>query len=278
MNKKLCRVAYQGEPGAYSEEAVYKYFGNDVKSKGFETLSLVFNSVEKDTTAYAVVPVENSIEGSIGRTYDLLLQHNLNVYGEIFHKIRHCLISFPETNIDSIKKVFSHPQALGQSREFLEQYPVQLIPHHDTAGSVRMIREKKLTDAAAIASERAAQIYDMQVLEKGIETNTQNYTRFLVLSKKDAKRTGNDKTSIIFTVKHAPGTLYKALGIFSVSDINLTKIESRPIIGKPWQYTFFLDFEGYKTDKLIKNALEILRHNTLFMKIIGSYPKANIPH
>jgi len=176
--------------------------------------------------------------------------------------------------LKSIKTVYSHPQALGQSRKFLEELKVKIIPFYDTAGGVKMIKEKNLKNAAGIASKMAAKIYGMKVIAEGIETNHKNYTRFLILSKKDSEPTGNDKTSIIFTTKHTPGTLYKSLGIFSMSDINLTKIESRPLVGKPWEYNFYLDFEGHKTDKIISEALEILKHNSLFVKIIGSYPKA----
>lgn len=163
---------------------------------------------------------------------------------------------------------------MGQCREFLEKFKLETIPSYDTAGSVKMLKEKNLKDSAAIASKRAAQIYQMKVLREGIEINQKNFTRFFILSKKNAKRTGNDKTSIVFSTKHQPGALYQALGIFAVSGINLTKLESRPIIGKSWQYNFFLDFEGYREDRIIREALEILKHNCLFLKILGSYPKA----
>jgi len=270
----MIRVAYQGEPGAYSEEATFKYFGNSIETIGYKTLSDVFQILEENKVDYSTVPVENSIEGSVGRAYDLLLEHDLKAFGEVFHRIKHCLISFPNTDLKSIKKVYSHPQALGQCREFLEENELVTIPSYDTAGSVKMIKEKNLRNAAAIASERAAKIYEMKVLAEGIETNHQNYTRFLILSKQDSEPTENDKTSVIFTTKHVPGALYKALSIFYASDINLTKIESRPIVGRPWEYNFSVDFEGHRKDKLVKEALEILKHNSLFMKMIGSYPKA----
>jgi len=270
----MIKVAFQGEPGAYSEEAAFKYFGNSVETVGCKTLSDVFQILEDDKVDYAIVPVENSLEGVVGQAYDLLLKHDLKACGEVFHRIKHCLISFPNTDLESIKKVYSHPQALGQSRKFLEGLKVEIIPFYDTAGSIKMIKEKNLRNVAGIASEMAAKIYGMKVLVEGIETNHQNYTRFLILSKKDSKPTGDDKTSIIFSTKHVPGALYKALGIFSVSDINLTKIESRPIPGKPWEYNFHLDIEGHHKDKIVNEALEILKHNSLFMKVIGSYPKA----
>ncbi len=270
----MVKIAFQGEHGAYSEEAAFNYFGNSVETIGCKTFSDVFQILENDKVDYAIVPVENSIEGSVGQTYDLLLKYDLKACGEVFHRIKHCLISFPNTDLKSIKTVYSHSQALGQSRKFLEELKVETIPFYDTAGSVKMIKEKNLKNAAGIASKIAAKIYGMKVIAENIETNHQNYTRFLTLSKKDSEPTGNDKTSIIFTNKHSPGALYKSLGIFSMRDINLTKIESRPLVGKPWEYIFYLDFEGHRTDKIISEALEFLKHNSLFVKIIGSYPKA----
>jgi len=270
----MIKVAFQGEAGAYSEEAAFKYFGNSIETVGCKTFSDVFQILEDDKVDFAIVPVENSIQGSVGVTYDLLLKYDLRACGEVFHRIKHCLISFSDTDLKSIKTVYSHPQALGQSRQFLEKMKFEIIPFYDTAGSVKMIKEKNLKNVAGIASKMSAKIYGMKVLAEDIETNHQNYTRFLILSKKDSEPTGNDKTSIIFKTKHIPGALYKALGIFSVSDINLTKIESRPIPGKPWEYNFHLDIEGHHKDKIISEALEILKHNSLFMKVIGSYPKA----
>jgi len=268
------KVAFQGEPGAYSEEAAFLYFGNSIGTIGCKTLSDVFQILEGNKVDYAVVPVENSLEGTVGGTYDLFLKYNLKPSGEIFHRIRHCLISFPEGNLKSIKIVYSHPQALGQCKEFLERQKYETIPVYDTAGSIKMIKEKKLKNSAGIASERAAKIYGMKILKKNIETNHQNYTRFLILAKNKTKPTGNDKTSLIFSTKHAPGALFKALKAFAIRKINLTKIESRPIIGKPWKYNFIVDFEGHKDDKKIKEALKDLKKSTIFLKIIGSYPKA----
>lgn len=272
--KDKIRIAFQGEIGAYSEEAAFKFFGKKIETIPCKTFSDVFNLVEKGKANFGVIPIENSLEGSVGQNYDLLLKSKLKIYGEVILRIRHCLIGRKGAKLNSIKEVYSHPQALGQSRKFLEKLKVKLIPFYDTAGSVKMIKEKKLKNLAAVASERAASAYKMKILKRGIETNHKNFTRFFIISKNDRPPTGNDKTSIIFSIKHVPGALYKALGIFAVSDINLTKLESRPIIGKPWQYNFYLDFEGHRKDKLIQEALEILKHNCLFMKIIGSYPKA----
>ncbi len=274
MNLNNQRIAFQGELGAYSEEAAFKYFGNLIQTIGCKTLSDVFQILEENKVDFVIIPVENSLEGSIGQSYDLLLEYNLKAYGEIFHRIKHCLISFSNNDLKSIKTVYSHPQALGQCRKFLEELKCEIMPFYDTAGSVKMIKEKNLRNAAGIASERTAKIYGMKVIVEGIETNRNNYTRFLILSKKGSAPTGNDKTSIIFTTRHVPGALHNALRIFSDNDINLTKIESRPIVGRPWEYNFYLDFEGHYTDKIVSKALQILKRNSLFVKIIGSYPKA----
>lgn len=272
--RKKTKVAFPGEVGAYSEEAAFNFFSNQIETLPCWHLAGVFEAVEKNKANFGIVPVENSLEGSIGQTYDLLLRSKLKIFAETQLKISHCLIVHPDTNLNSIKKVYSHPQALGQCRKFLERFHWEVIPTYDTAGSVKMLKEKGLKDSAAIASQRAAKVYNMEILKRGIEESQQNFTRFFIVSKKDAKPTGRDKTSIVFSIKHRPGALYKALAIFALSDINLTKLESRPVIGKPWQYNFFLDFEGHWKDKIILEALEILRHNCLFLKIIGSYPKA----
>ena len=240
-------------------------------------MSAVFESVKNQKAQYGVVPVENSIEGSINQTYDLFLTHDLKVSGEIIIRIVHCLIAHPETGLSSIKIVYSHPQALAQCRDFLERSDLKFMSTFDTAGSVKMIKEEKMTNAGAIASERAAEIYGMKVLAKGIEDNPKNYTRFFVLSERDSPPSGEDKTSIIFSVKHKPGSLYKSLEEFSLRHINLTKIESRPTKQNPWEYNFYLDFEGHRIEKKIKDALKSLEEKSVFVKVLGSYPKAGRP-
>jgi chorismate mutase / prephenate dehydratase len=201
------------------------------------------------------------------------LKSNLKIFGEKVLRIHHCLIVNKGVKLNLIKKVYSHPQALGQCREFLRKLKLEEIPFYDTAGSCQMIKEKKLRDSAAIASERAAKVYNLRILRRGIETNHKNFTRFFIIGEKDRQPTGNDKTSIIFSTKHSPGALYKALGIFALSGINLTKLESRPIIGKPWKYNFYLDFEGHKKEEKIRKALESMKNLSISLKILGSYPK-----
>lgn len=267
-------VAFQGELGAYSEEAAFQFFGSSIHLKPCESLEDVFKVVERDEVQFGVVPVENSLEGSISQVYDLLLNSSLKVCGEIKLRVVHCLISIPEARLDLIKKVYSHPQALGQCKTFLKQLGCESIPTYDTAGSVKFIKEKGTTDRGAVASARAAEIYRMKILAREIEDNPNNFTRFFILSKHDSLPSGNNKTSIVFSVKHKPGALYESLKEFAVRNINLTKIESRPTRQKPWEYNFYLDFEGHREDKVCREALENLENRAIFVKVLGSYPKA----
>jgi chorismate mutase/prephenate dehydratase len=272
--KQKVKVAFQGERGAYSESAVYTFFGATADVKPCKDLAEVFGSVDKQEAQFGVVPVENSLEGSVNQTYDLFLTYNLKVCGEIIIRISHCLIANPNTSLEAVKTVYSHPQALAQCRSFLERLGRELIPTYDTAGSVKMLKEKGLKEAAAVASEKAAEIYGMKILAREIEDNPENYTRFFVLSKDDSPMTGKDKTSIIFAAAHTPGSLYHALGEFAKRDINLAKIESRPTRQKPWEYNFYLDFEGHRTEENCAAALKALEKSALFIKILGSYPRA----
>ena len=272
-NKHL-KVAFQGEIGAYSEIAVYKHFPPDAQTIACKSFSYVFKSVEAGNADYGVVPIENSIEGSVNQVYDLFLEYDLEVCGEIILKIEHCLLANQNANLDSIKVVYSHPQALAQCSDFLERLGCEIIPTYDTAGGAKIIKERGTNDVAAIASERAAEIYGMKILARDISNTPDNYTRFLVISREDSPPTGNDKTSIIFSLKHVPGSLYKALEEFALREINLTKIESRPTKRRPWEYNFYLDFEGHRNDPKCMEALRGLEKKATFIKILGSYPKA----
>ena len=205
---------------------------------------------------FGIVPVENSLEGSITRVYDLLLESPLMVCGEIKLRISHCLIAPAGVGLDAIRKVYSHPQALAQCRTFLKHLNCELIPASDTAGSVQMIKELGLPDSAAVASARTAEIYGMKIIAREIEDNPNNFTRFFILSKEDSPPTGNDKTSIVFSVKHKPGALYESLKEFASRNINLTKLESRPTRQKPWEYNFYMDFTGHRQDKEVDEALK----------------------
>jgi chorismate mutase/prephenate dehydratase len=267
------KVTYQGETGAYSEMAVYKFFGSKVEPVPCKDFKDVFESVKTGVVPNGVVPIENSIEGSVNQNYDLFLTYDLKVCGEIAVKLAHVLITNPQTTFEDIKTIHSHPQALGQCRAYLEKHNWEIIPTYDTAGSVKIIKEKQLINAAAIASEKAADLYNMQIVTRNIADNSANYTRFLVLSHEDAAPTGDDKTSIIFSAKHAPGTLYNALGEFASRNINLTRIESRPTKTTAWQYNFYLDFEGHRTEKRCTETLQALEKYAIFLRIIGSYSR-----
>ncbi|MDR2203755.1 MAG: prephenate dehydratase [Nitrososphaerota archaeon] len=267
------KITYQGETGAYSEIAVYKFFGNKAKPTPCKDFRDVFESVKTNTAKNGVIPIENSIEGSVNQNYDNFLTYDLKVCGEIAIKLEHVLITNPQTNPKDITTIYSHPQALGQCRTYLEKHKWELTPTYDTAGSVKIIKEKQLLNTAAIASEKAADLYNMKIIARNISDNPANYTRFLVLAHQDAPPTGDDKTSIIFSAKHAPGTLYNVIGEFATRNINLTRIESRPTKTTAWQYNFYLDFEGYRTEKRCTDALQALEKHTTFIKVLGSYPR-----
>ncbi len=275
------KVAFQGERGAYGEMATLQYFP-DVKLIPLKSFQDVFDAAETGKVEYIVVPLENSIEGSINEIYDLLLQTKMNVVGEIYQRVRHCLIANRGTKM--IMYVHSHPQALAQCRAYLQNKGLKPVPTYDTAGAAKMIKENKMADSAAIASKRAAELYDMEILDEGIEDRKNNYTRFFVLSPKKKKSGKSDphdigvghnhKTSIIFSVRHVPGALFGILGEFAIRKINLTKIESRPTKETPWEYNFYVDFEGHLQNKAVHEALLSIKPKTSYIKILGSYKKA----
>ncbi len=270
----MLRVAFQGERGAYSEAAAIHFFKDVVQTIPYPTFYEVLESTEQGKSDYAVLPVENSTEGSVGESYDLLLTTKLNAVGEIYYRIKHCLIGFD--GLEKINTVYSHPQALGQCRKFIQEHKLKAIPTYDTAGSVKILLELKKDNLSCIASKIAAEIYKVPVIKEGIEDNTNNYTRFLVLANKKSEKTTSDKTSIIFSIKHVPGSLYSILEKFNANKINLTKIESRPTKSTPWEYNFYVDFEGSQDDPHILDMLEKIKQNTLFLKVLGSYPRAEL--
>lgn len=267
-------VAFQGEPGAFSEEAALEFFGRSVTACPCSSFDEVFLSVAEERTRFGIVPVENSSEGSISRVYDLFLDHDVRVCGETALRIIHCLIAHPGASLGDIRRVYSHPQALGQCREFLAHLNCELVPAYDTAGSVKMVSEERAGDVAAVAGARAAELYGMKIVATGIEDNRNNYTRFFILSKRDVPPSGEDKTSIVFSVRHEPGALYAALRVLAERGVNLTKIESRPTRQQPWEYNFYLDFEGHRLDPHFSDALNSIEPYCLFVRVLGSYPKA----
>jgi prephenate dehydratase len=275
MAKAERLVAFQGERGAYSEDACVKYFGADVETKPYPDFHSVFSSVERDEVTHAVVPVENSIEGSVTQVNDLLLDHDLTVVGEVIVPVKHCLMAAEDATLDSIKEVMSHPQALGQCRKFLQNHPEwKTIASYDTAGSARIVEESKRADVAAIASRRAAEVYGLKILKEDIQSEDANFTRFFVLEKNPGPVDGANKTSIVFATKNAPGALHMCLGEFASRGVNLSKMESRPRRNKPWVYVFYADFEGSMDDPNCHAAVGGLLKTGAFVKVLGSYRRA----
>jgi len=268
------RVSFQGEPGAYSEAAAVSFFDDKIKTIPCPTFAKVLKNTEDNEDDYSILPIENSLEGSVGESNDLLLATNLTVIGEIYHRIQHCLIG--TGSIEDIDTVYSHPQALGQCRQFIQEHSLKTVPSYDTAGSVRTIKDLNKDNIACIASRNAAEIFGVAVIQEGIEDNANNYTRFLIFSKEKSDKNKNSKTSIVFSVKHEAGTLFRIINEFHQCKVNLTKIESRPNRGTSWEYNFYVDFEGHQDDTSIKEMLLKIKENSSFLKILGSYPIAKL--
>jgi len=272
MADKRITIAFQGASYAFSEIAARNHFRLPVHTFPRRTFEEVFAAVQDGTARYGIIPIENSLTGSIHRNYDLLLENDLKIVGEQFLRIEQHLIANPGVPIDKVRVIYSHPQALEQCRAFLSTLPdVEPVASYDTAGSVRMIRDERRRDAAAIASRLAAEDYGMNILRSEIEDIPENYTRFLIISPQDSGRSDGDKTSIVFSMKNIPGALFKSLSVFALRDIDLLKIESRPLRGKPWAYIFYLDFVGHMGQKQCINAIRHLQEITTFLKVLGSY-------
>ena len=269
----MINISFQGERGAYSEAAAKSFF-NNIETIPFATFAEILESTSKGNSEYSILPVENSLEGSVGESYDLLYSTSLNVTGEIYHRVEHCLIGTGK--LEDVDTVYSHPQALGQCRKFIEKHNMRTIPAYDTAGSVKIIKELNKKNCACIASKTSSSIYNMPIISENIANNSNNYTRFLILSKKESTQSGNDKTSIIFSIKHEPGSLFRIIENFHRNNVNLTKIESRPTKSNTWEYNFYVDFEGNAKNSKISEMLEKIKHESLFMKISGSYPSAKL--
>lgn len=268
-------VAFQGEKGAYSEDACFKYFGDSVRTMPFPDFQSVFEAAEQDKVTHAVVPVENSIEGSVAQVNDLLLDHDLTISGEVIVPVKHYLMAYDDATMDTVREVLSHPQALGQCRKFLASHSDwRVVPTYDTAGSARIVSEERRVDRAAIASKRAASVYGLKILKEEIQSEVVNFTRFFVLEKNPGPVQGANKTSIVFATKNAPGALHRCLGEFASRNVNLSKLESRPRKNKPWVYVFYADFEGSMDDPNCHAAIGGLLKTGAFVKILGSYRKA----
>ena len=269
-------VAYQGEPGAYSEQATVNFFGPDVKAQGLRQFEDVFLALRDGKADYGVVPVENNATGAIRQIYDLLAEYEFSLVGETTVRVEHCLCAPEGASVDTITHVYSHEQGLFQSEQFLKQHPAWLpIPYLDTAGSGKYVAETGDITKAAICSERAAELYGLRILARSVNYSAINTTRFVVVSPKLELREGADKISTVLTTPHESGCLHEILGIFAVNGLNMVKLESRPIPGKSWEYMFFIEFTGNLTATGMDGVLRELSQTAAYFRVLGNF-KSNL--
>jgi len=275
-DRGLAKAIYHGVPGSFSHKACLQFFGSEVEHASGTSFREVFTSVENGSATLGIVPVENSLTGSIHENYDLLLEFDLRIVGEITLRVVHNLIGHGDASLTGIKRVYSHPQVFQQCREFLANYPHwEQVATSDTASAVRRIKESEDPREAAIARKEAARVYGMKVLQEGVETNPRNFTRFVVISRDEFLEGPKTKSSLIFSVSDTPGSLCAVLKLFAERQINLVKLESRPIHSKPWEYLFYADVEVDILDEPFQSLLAELRGKTEYLKILGSYRKAS---
>jgi len=265
-------VAFQGEPGAFGHQALLKYFGNIEPVIHLETFEDVYKALQEGTADYGVLPIENSSTGGIHDVYDLLLKYDLFIVGEQYLQIDQHLVGLEEATIEDIREVYSHSQGFEQSKSFLEQYPDwKLISLNNTAASAKYIKELNDPGKAAIASKAAADLYGLNIIKEKINTNQENWTRFIIIGKKVEINDDSKKISLIYSLRHNVGALYDSLGAFVKQGINLNKVESRPIPNQPWKYHFFVDIEGNLLDHQVQEAIKQVQDKSLFIKILGNY-------
>ena len=279
--KKL-RAGFQGELGAFSQEAARQLFGEDARVIPYQHFEDVFRALERKEIEAAVIPIENTLAGSVHENYDHLLKYQFRIVGETNVRIVHNLIAPPGVSFQQVRRVFSHPVALNQCLNFFICNPqVERISYYDTAGSVKMVIADKLRDAAGIASKVAASIYGGKILKRSIEDDHRNFTRFFLLSARTfpgnllVSSTKDWKTSLVFTTKNIPGALFRCISAFALRDISLAKIESRPLRGKPWEYLFYVDLLGREDDPRVQKALGHLEELADFLRVLGSYPRGH---
>jgi prephenate dehydratase len=266
------RIAYQGEPGAYSEAAALHFAGPDAETLACTTFDEVFEAVVKRRATHGVVPLENSVGGTIHRNYDLLLDHEISITGEVELDVVHCLQALPGTKLEDIKIVYSHPQALAQCERYLKELGVTVEAVYDTAGGAKLVAEQRLKDAAALASRRAAEVFGLEVLQEAVQDYEYNITRFAIIG--GGVPPDANKTTIVFALPSQPGALFKALSVFALRDINLTKLESRPIRGRPWEYLFYVELEARRDELNCARALTHLAEFAKWTRVLGSYKGA----
>ncbi|MCB8985966.1 MAG: prephenate dehydratase [Ardenticatenaceae bacterium] len=267
-------IAFQGEPGAYSEQAVHQHFGPEARTLPCRTFTEIFEALHNGRATHGMLPVENSLAGTVVPAYDLLMDHDLSVQAEAIVKVEHCLMAPAGVSLSEVKRVKSHYQALAQCEQTLRRLSITPIDYYDTAGAARDLAANPEPGTAAIASELAAQTYNLEILVRNLEDLDFNYTRFFVLGKATPPRQDPSKTSIVFTTRHVPGALYAVMGELASRNINLTKIESRPRRNRPWHYLFYVDFEGHEDDPPVRDAMLGILKKASFLKVLGSYPAA----
>jgi len=266
------RIAYQGELGAFSEAAARRVHA-DAELVPYRSFEEVFTAVNAGPAAYGVLPIENSIGGSIHRNYDLLVEHQLPIVSEVELPVVHQLLALPGTALSSLRRIYSHPQALAQCERFLRRLTgIEIVATYDTAGSAKLVATDRLTDAAAIASARAGEVFGLVALADGIQDFDDNITRFIVVGRRPIDAMPADKTTVVFTVPNAPGALFKALSVFALRDLDLNKLESRPIPGRPWEYLFYVDLASARDELRCARALAHLAEFAPMLRILGSYP------
>lgn len=270
VDKKV-RVVFQGAEGAYSQAAMHKFFGEDVDSFHVDTFRDAFSAIDEGSADFAVLPIENSTAGMVSEIYDLLVEFENYIVGEQVIKIVHCLMGLPGTSMEDIKTVYSHPQSLMQSARFLSEHSWQQISMQNNAFAAKKVKDDNDKTKAAIASEYAAQVYGLEVLKKGVNMSGSNSTRFIIITNQKIYHKDAKKISICFELPHESGSLYHMLSHFIYNNVNMTKIESRPIEDRSWEYRFFIEFEGNLSDSSVKNALRGLREEARNMKILGNY-------
>src|SRR3954463_8517506 len=266
-------VAYQGEPGAYSEEGALALFP-DAQHQPFPSIRTVFEAVEVGRVQWGLVPLDNSQAGSINETYDLFLRHGLPLVGETIVRVDHSLLALPGTAIDDVHEVISHPQAIAQCEEFLSALEANVRAEYNTAGAAKKIASGKLAGVAAIASRRAGGLYGREPLAERIQTSPDNSTRFGALSRDPAPLAEPEKSSLVFGVGHVSGSLYRCLGAFAERHLNLTKLESRPRPGRPWEYVFYADVDAAARLPEMVDALEAMSEHATFTRLLGTYARA----
>ena len=269
---KNLKVGFQGVEGSFSEEALLNYFGKEAMTSSFRFFEDVFMAIDRGYVDYGILPVENSSTGSVNEVYDLLRKYGCHINGEIVLKVKQNLLGVKGASMEDIKEVYSHSQGFQQSAEFFKEHPSwKLIPYHNTALGAKLVSEAGDISRAAVASERAAAIYGLDILKENLNFNSKNYTRFVIVGKDLELDESSDKISVVLTVRHKAGSLCDVLRLFSQEGLNLLKIESRPIMDKSWEYFFHLDFEGNLQDPHVSRIMDEIRSRTTYFKILGNY-------